>query len=279
MATTVPDLQQVQEVFNGRFRISGPLRLGGQALVLRATQPVSGSDTEQDVALKLYLDSNQDERVLREIEAASRVRHLTLANLLEHGTVQIGDRRFRYLAWEFIPGTALDSRLASTGPVAPKVCAVVGRDVATAIEAIWARRIVHRDVNPKNIMLRAGDQGAVLIDLGIAKYIDSSPLTGPGLTWGTAGYLSPEQMSGLELTCQSDIFSLGISLQQALTGNHPTNYDQRALRYGGPRTEDLHATAPARFAGLLDRMVTQRPAHRPAPRMLIDGFTELIQVL
>ena len=111
--------------------------------------------------------------------------------------------RYRYIIWEFIHGEALDSRLARAC-VPPRTVACIGRDVATALCAIWAKRVVHRDVNPKNIMLRIGEDGAVLIDLGVAKYLDQTPLTALGFTWGTKGYLSPEQVLGTQLTVRPE---------------------------------------------------------------------------
>lgn len=279
MATAAPEVPRIQAAFGDRLLIHGPIRLGGQALVLHASRDVTGSPgLRQDLALKVYLDRAQDERVEREIQVAMSVRHFALANLLEHGTVDIDGSRFKYLVWELIPGEALDSKIGRDGPLPPRIACLVGRDVATAVEAIWSRRIVHRDVNPKNIMLRSSQEGAVLIDLGIAKYLDQTPLTAPGIAWGTAGYLSPEQMMGMDLTCQSDVFSLGVTLQQALCGRHPTNGDQRPLAAGGVRTADLAPAVPARLAHVLDLMVKQRAAHRPSPKALVEEFVRLIGI-
>jgi serine/threonine protein kinase len=230
------------------------------------------------VAIKLYLDPSHDERVQREIRAMSQIRHRALANLLEFGSADIEGYRYQYLIWEFIDGRPLDGHIG-LGPVDASVVALMGRDVTTAVEAIWSRRIVHRDINPRNIMMRTSG-GAVLIDLGVAKYIDQTPLTAPGSTWGTAGYMSPEQLLGLELTCQSDIFSLGITLQHALAGRHPSNLDQqRLVRAGGPMTASVAPAAPALLAAVIDRMVSRRPAHRPSLRALVDYFDEVTRRL
>src|SRR5579871_480368 len=245
MSALVPDLAAVQVALGTRFHLAGPLRVGGQAVVFRATRAAdpSGNSTSDEVAVKIYFDPSQDQRVEREIELMLQVRHVALGNLLEHQYLTINSRRYRCVIWEFVHGQALDQRLASV-PVPTRVAAVVGRDTANALAAIWAKRVVHRDVNPKNIILRAGNTGSVLIDLGVAKYVDRTPLTSPGLTWGTRGYYSPEQLAGAQLTCQSDVFSLGITLQEALRGSHPTGLNQDALRNGGPCTAIIAPATP-----------------------------------
>lgn len=274
----VPQQPDIQTALGARFTLQASLRLGAQGAVYRAVrhQNLSGETTNEEVAIKFYLDPAQNERVEREIRTMSEIRHHSLANLFEHGAVQIQHWQYRYVVWELINGDPLDMLLASTGPLQPKLAAVIGKDAATAIAAIWNKRVVHRDVNPKNIMLRNNREGAVLLDLGVAKYINQTTLTAPGLTWGTRGYLSPEQMSGFELTCQSDIFSLGISIQEALVGRHPTLLDQNILANGGPSTATICPRCPVALATIVDRMVSQRPAHRPAPALAAEQLATII---
>jgi len=227
------------------------------------------------VALKIYLDSRQIERVEREIRALEGFYHPNLANLIEHGRIEEEGRGTRYVAWEFIAGHALDHRLSSQALQA-KTVACVGRDISRAISHIWTKRIVHRDVNPKNIILREGERGAVLIDLGVARHLSESALTSPGVTWGTRGYLSPEQCRAeTQLTCQSDVFSLGIVLQEALCGHHPTRGDQSLLVTNPRQTAELAPHAPAALAALVDSMMKLRAAFRSSPEALAVGFAEL----
>lgn len=234
-----------------------------------------GSAANDLVALKLHTDPGQDVRVEREIGAMERLRHPNLANLIEHALVTIDGRSVRYVAWEFVEGEALDHRLRA-GALPPKTVACIGRDVARAIEHIWTARIVHRDVNPKNIMLRVGDREAVLIDLGVARHLEEKTITTAGSTWGTMGYFSPEQCHAEpQLTCQSDVYCLGIVLQQALCGRHPTNGDQAALLAQPSRTADLAATTPASLAELIDRMFLARAAFRPTPGAIAEKLADL----
>lgn len=260
-----------------RFQVGDVIRGGGQGVVCRGSRIAmpDGRALVEDCAIKYYFDPAQDERVDREVKALEGFRHPNLANILEHGRIVLNGESVRYVAWEYIDGEPLDMKLRG-GALSGRTVACIGRDVARAIDHIWSKRIVHRDVNPKNIMLRRGDAEAVLIDLGIARHLFESPLTGPGITWGTYGYLSPEQCRAEpNLTCHSDIFSLGVSLQEALAGHHPTRGDQQNLVAAPPRTSDLVPSSPAALAGIVDLMLSLRAPFRPLPAALVLRFAEL----
>jgi serine/threonine protein kinase len=186
MPNPIPTVENVAAAFSDTLRNVHQLRVGGQATVYRATRLRNslGIETGDDVALKVYFDPTQDQRVDREIDAAKTVRSGNLCELFNHGYITIGDYDYQFLTWSYIEGEPLDTVLQK-GPVPPNIAAVIGRDVAKAVQAIWDKRIVHRDVNPKNIMLVRGLEKAILIDLGVAKYLDHSPLTAAGLTWVT----------------------------------------------------------------------------------------------
>ncbi|MDB4913925.1 MAG: protein kinase [Gemmatimonadetes bacterium] len=273
----------VEGALAGRFDIDRELRVGGQGIVYmaRRTKAVTGEPTAELVALKVHTDPTQDDRVEREIQAMERLRHPNLATLVEHGAVEIDGEQTRFVAWEFIAGSALDDRLKAAPSLAMSTVARIGRDVARAIGHIWSeQRIVHRDVNPKNIMLKAGEREAVLIDLGVARHLEQATLTAAGVTWGTLGYLSPEQCRAEpQLTCASDIFSLAISLQEALAGRHPTSGDQRPLIANPPKTEVVAPQTPVGLAKLIDAMYALRAPFRPKPSELAERFAELAEQL
>lgn len=234
-----------------------------------------GTVTNDDVAIKFHHDPGQDARITREIDMMTRLRHACLANLLEHGSVGVSSDHVRYIVWEFIEGEPLNNVIAR-GPLAPKTVAVVGRDVSTAIQEVWAEQVVHRDVKPGNIMLRAGHDSAVLIDLGCARHLNRSTLTGAGWRVGTDGYMSPEQaLAEHQLTCFSDVFALGLTLTEALTGRHPTNRRQDLVQTTLIKPSTFATAAPAGLVQLLDRMLHPRPAFRPRPDQLVEAFDRL----
>jgi serine/threonine protein kinase len=270
-------LSEANTALGQRFQVGALIRGGGQGVVYRGcrTSAPDGRQVRDDCAIKYYFDSSQDERVEREIRALEGFRHPNLASIVEHGHINLSGESVRYVAWEYIDGDPLDAKLRA-GPVAANTVACIGRDVARAIDHIWSKRIVHRDVAPKNMMLRRGDLEAILIDLGIARHLSESPLTAPGLTWGTYGYLSPEQCRAEpNLTCHSDVFSLGVSLQEALVGRHPTRGDQNILVSSPLKTSDLAPSSPAALAEIIDLMLSLRAPFRPLPAALVIRFADL----
>jgi serine/threonine protein kinase len=271
----------IRALLGARFEIGVELGRGGQGVVFRALRTLlpDGREADDDCALKVHLSQGHDERVAREIAVMERIRHPCLANLLEHGVVESPDRHSSYIAWEYIEGKPLD-RCIRESPVSPRTAALIGRDVANAIVHIWDQRVVHRDIKPSNIMMRAGDEGAVLIDLGAARHLDESTLTAVGWTLGTEGYMSPEQSRGeSRLTCFSDVFSLAVSLVEALTGRHPTGRRQDILSATRLRGASLLPASPALLVDAIDRMLEHRPAFRPQPRALAELFDRLLTQL
>lgn len=248
-----------------------------RATRIRAQDSTATSD---EVALKLYNDPSEDERVEREIAMMHGVRHPSLATLIEHGHIDLSNRRHRYVAWEFIDGIPLNVILAR-GQLSPRETAVLGCDIARALDYIWSNhKVVHRDVNPKNIMIRAGGAGAVLIDLGAARHLSLNTITAAGSSWGTDGYLSPEQARAeTNLSCLSDVFCLGVTLLEAVGGSHPTARNQYQLVFNTPKAATVAATCPAALAAIIDSMLLPRAAFRPSPNVLVQRFTTLIPIL
>ena len=272
---------QAQVQLANRFDFGAEVGTGGQGIVFRARRRLleDGTPTSDYVAVKFHHDPGQDERIAREIDMMTRLRHACLANLLEHGAVNVGGDQVRYIVWEFIEGEPLTNVIARS-PLPPKTVAIVGRDISTAIQEVWGQHVVHRDVKPANVMLRAGHDNAVLIDLGCARHLDQSTLTGAGWVVGTRGYMSPEQAEAQhQLTCFSDVFSLGLTLTEALTGRHPTSHRQELIQNTRITPSTFATTAPAGIVQLLDRMLHPRAAFRPPPDRLAEEFDRLAQQL
>ena len=277
MTTNPFSPREIEAALGNRYVLGTELRVGGQGVVYRATRvrDAGGTHRNNEVALKLHLDPRQDLRVEREIDAAKDLRHAALATLLEDGTVVINGRVTRYIAWEFIKGEPLDVRL-SRGPLSELETLRVARDVTLAVGAIWSKHIVHRDINPKNIMVRA-DGSAVLIDLGGARHIDNTTITAPGVTFGTFGYFSPEQFRAEHgLTCASDIFALAVVLLECLVGRHPTAFDQNQLATSPPSVDALAPNAGKEFRQIIGAMLRVRAPFRPTLSFLQKEFERLL---
>jgi serine/threonine-protein kinase len=284
--TFIPE--EIEAALDQRYSVGPNIATGGQGTVFRAIRnyQLDGTIGSDSVALKLYFDPTQAFRVQREVTAMESLSHPNLARLLEHGYCYISGRKTLYIAYEFIEGQSLKQRLKTGGRLLESEVLPIGRDVSAAIAALWSQRIVHGDIKPGNIMLRESG-GAVLIDLGILRFVEEQRATRP-LTpidrfapaqvraWGTTGYLSPEQARGERLYCSSDIFSLGVVLLECLQGWHPTNGDQRALADGITASGRRLDISPA-LLSVLDKMLLPTPRERGRLSKLSSYFQMLQQ--
>ena len=241
----------------GGYRILGRLGAGGMGQVFRARD----SDLERDVALKLLhprLISHPRamSRFRREARLLAAVHHPNIATLF--GTFEDGG--VRVLVMELVDGETLAQRLG-TGPLAVPEALGIARQIATALEAAHRKGIVHRDLKPANVMV--SPEGWVkVLDFGIAKVLSGEGKGSAALSektektraqgaLGTAPYMSPEQLCGLEADWRIDVWAFGCVLFELVTG-------QRAFT-GKSRTELVRAILDA------EPSWSQLPAELPAP--------------
>ncbi len=240
---------------------------GGQGIVYR------GRVDALSAAIKIYFPGQVQERIEREVQSLKDLDSPSIVRLLWWGSFEVQNERFQIVATSLVPGVPLD-KFSSKKKQGDKFISAVAYDVADAIESMWKRRIVHRDLKPSNIMIKP-DNRACVIDLGLARHLDLSSLTATGATWGTLGYLSPEQTRGVkQLTCKSDIFALGVILVECSLGRHPTRRDQ--LRLLAMR---LHENLPDEInswehASVLRSMLDPRPTRRPKPTHVLEKLRQ-----
>ncbi len=214
----------------GRYEIRSPLGAGGMGEVYLAWD----TQLERPVALKILpaevaFDQRRMRRFIQEAKAASALNHPNILTIYEIG--QAGSAHF--IATEFIDGETLRASLASSARMEMGGVLDIATQVASALAAAHAAGIVHRDIKPENIMLRQ-DGYVKVLDFGLAKLTakssarptvdsDASTLieTEPGVVFGTAQYMSPEQARGLALDARTDIFSIGVVLYEMVAGRRP----------------------------------------------------------
>jgi serine/threonine protein kinase len=178
-----------------------------------------------EVISERYLgDESARLRFLREARAAAKVRHSNVASVLHLGRT----RNSCFYAMEFVEGETLEHFIRRSGGIEVKLALEILAQVAAGLAAVHEQNLVHRDIKPSNIMVRLKDDGtlrAKIIDLGLAKSLnepgDQTVISTPGAFAGTPEFASPEQFGGVGVDIRSDLYSLGITLWEMLTGRVP----------------------------------------------------------
>ena len=263
------DLEQVQNHIHPGIQLVSFLDEGGQGIVYK------GVFQGIDVAVKIYFPEQIQTRIEREIDALASLENSHVVNMLWSGSIPFGDSALTVVVTEFIEGTVLSRHIGYSGALGTNSVARIIHDISDAIAAMWEKRIVHRDLKPPNIMLRT-DGSACVIDLGIGRHIARTPLTATGFTWGTQGYMSPEQTQAVRLlSCKSDIYSLGVIALECLLGYHPTRGSQMALIQTDFSQHLPIQVQAVEYADLLSRMLEHKPHKRPLPAEIISALSLL----
>ncbi len=169
------------------------------------------------------------ERFFREARAAASLDHPNICTIYEID--EEGGQAF--LSMQFLEGTTLDKRIAE-GPLPLGLALEIGRQAAEGLEAAHKKGVVHRDIKPANLML-VGDNPAKpqvkILDFGLAQLAETSKLTQNNSLLGTIAYMSPEQTQGQPVDRRADIWALGATLYEAISGEAPFkgHYEQATM--------------------------------------------------
>jgi eukaryotic-like serine/threonine-protein kinase len=232
----------------GRYRVGDRIGTGGTSHVYRAHDVV----LDRAVAVKLLDEAaatSADPALRRRFESEAR----TAARFVHQNAVAIFDAGVDqgqlFLVMELVSGGTLAQHLGDSGPMPSARVATLGGQLASALGAAHAAGIIHRDVKPSNVLLDHHGN-AKLADFGIARRFDEieDSLTSTGMVMGTRHYVSPEQAYGQPLGPATDIFSLGVTLYEAATGERPPSAIDRAL----DQRLDVRAIDPSIDARLAD---------------------------
>jgi serine/threonine protein kinase len=209
-------------VLDDRYDVVRPLGSGGMGEVYLARDRVLGRDVALKVLRGQYAgDEEFAERFKREAMSAASLSHPNIVQVYDRGETEEGAS---YIAMEYVPGGTLKERISKEGPLEAADAAALGAQVAEALGASHDRGMVHRDIKPQNVLLAARG-GAKVADFGIARAGSSATISRTGSVMGTAGYMSPEQALSKPATPKSDLYSLGVVLYEALTGELPYTAD------------------------------------------------------
>jgi serine/threonine protein kinase len=212
----------------GRYVVLKLIGKGGMGHVYLAEDPV----LERKLAVKVItVESTLDEkrreeylnRFLLEARASAKLNHQSIVAVFDAGE----EKGLPWIAFEFVDGERLTDLIKAKGKLPIDKAISYAQDIASALDHAHRNKIIHRDVKPENILIDNKTGIAKLADFGIVK----APWTGytrEGTTVGSPGYMSPEQINGLELDERSDLFSLGIVLYEMFSGKHPFIRDSLA---------------------------------------------------
>lgn len=204
-------------ILGGRYRIVDTIGMGGMGMVYKAVD----LQLEVPMALKVIRgEFAENEKILerfkKEITIARKVTHKNVARIYDFGEAD----GIKFITMEFIEGRDLARIIEKEGPLPPERAVAILRQCCAALSEAHAQGVVHRDLKPHNVMIDANGD-VRLMDFGIALSQETRALTRTGAIIGTPEYMSPEQAEGKKVDHRADIYSLGITIYEALTGVVP----------------------------------------------------------
>ena len=247
----------------GDYQILNELGSGGMGRVYKVRNVLS----DRIEAMKILLPNlagREDiaARFLREIKLMANLNHPNIAALR---TAFTADNQL-VMIMEFVEGTDLAARLEH-GPIAPADAVNYIQQVLSALSYAHQQHIIHRDIKPSNMMLTP--QGVVkLMDFGIARAGEERSITMTGTTLGSLGYMSPEQVKGEPTDARSDLYSVGVSLYEMVTGQRPfqasSDYSIMAahVKETPKPPVELHPGLPAAMNEIIIMSIAKDPAQR-----------------
>ncbi|MFJ8308917.1 MULTISPECIES: protein kinase [unclassified Streptomyces] len=251
----------------GAYRLLGRLGAGGMGRVYLGRSAGGRTVAVKVVHPHFALDEQFRARFRHEVEAARRVGGAWTAPVLDADP----QAPVPWVATGYVAGPSLTQAVTGHGPLPAHSVRVLGAGLAEALAAVHALGLVHRDVKPSNVLLTL--DGPRLIDFGIARATDgTASLTATGVSIGSPGYMSPEQIlgRGASVTGAADVFSLGAVLAYAATGEPPFPGDSSAaLLYKVVHEQpELGAALGGELREVVEACLAKAPADRPSPGAL-----------
>lgn len=252
----------------GRYQVEKELGKGAMGVVYLGKDPKIGRVVAiKTMALSQEFEGDElaevKERFFREAETAGRLTHPNIVTIYDAGE----DHELAYIAMEFLKGRDLVpyTKKDALMPV-PQVLSIIAR-VAEALGYAHQQNVVHRDIKPANIMYEPESDTLKVTDFGIARVTDSSK-TKTGTVLGTPSYMSPEQLAGKKIEGHSDLFSLGVTLYQMLSGSLPFKGESMAqlmFKITNEPHSDIRVVnpeLPACIVAVINKALAKNPEQR-----------------
>src|ERR1700722_14791105 len=262
-------------IVDTRYELRRLIARGGMGLVFEAHHRF----TRRAVALKLLPDEVRGQkeprgRLLREAHALTAVRHPGIVEVLDAGVCrEMGP----YVVMEMLDGRTLDGILAARRRLSIRDAVQVARQVCDAVGHAHSRGVVHRDLKPSNYFIarnEIGQETVKLIDLGVAAVAEEQleqhdhKLTQAHEVLGTPEYMAPEQLWGRAIDARTDVYAIGMSLYECLTGEvpyagtYPEVLVQVSNAPGPPKVRERRPDVPEALAGAIEMALEKNAADR-----------------
>lgn len=253
---------------SGRYQIEELLGQGGMSAVYKATDP----NLKRVVAVKLihpHLSGDPDfvRRFEEEAAAVAQLRHPGIIQVYDFNN----DDDNYYMVLEFVPGETIQDHLKRLNASGRKLSVTKAveyiADICDAVDYAHQRGMIHRDIKPANLMLNVMGQ-AILMDFGIAKIVGGQRHTATGAVVGTALYMAPEQIKGENPDRRADIYSLGVTLFEMLSGHPPFEADSAMtlmmmhVNDPVPDVRELNPEVPDDLVAVINKALAKHPDDR-----------------
>ncbi len=204
----------------GRYKIQREIGKGGMGIIYKALDPQS----QKPVAIKVLppnlVDRSTVERFSREARALIKLKCPSLVEVYDYGM----EHGKHFFIMEYIEGETLKALIKRTGMLTINEVLDITEELAKALMYIHRQQMVHRDIKPANIMITP-EHRVKLMDFGLVKMLGVTNVTIDGTSLGTVEYMSPEQITGIDIDHRTDIYCLGITVYEMLTGRLPYQGD------------------------------------------------------
>jgi serine/threonine protein kinase len=248
----------------GPYRLLGQLGRGGMGQVFLGMSAGGRPIAVKVIRTELATDPSFRARFRREVAAAQKVSGLFTALVVDADL----DCPMPWLATAYVAGPSLTEAVRGHGPLPVRSLLALTAGLAEGLDAIHAAGVVHRDLKPSNVLL--AEDGPRVIDFGISEAAEASVAAGANVMIGSPGYMSPEQVLGLDIDPASDMFSLGAVLTFAATGQGPFGTGSNAaLMYRLVNSPANLGSVPAELRSLVGSCLAKHPSDRPAARELL----------
>ncbi|MFL5898165.1 MAG: protein kinase domain-containing protein [Solirubrobacterales bacterium] len=256
--------QMIGTVLSGRYKLEAKLGSGGMSTVYLARD----TTLDRQVAVKVMHremseQADQLQRFRQEARAVAKLSHPNVVAVIDAGE----DGGHPYIVFEYVEGETLKQRIARVGALDAQEALAYAIEIARGLTVAHARRMVHRDIKPQNVLIDAEGR-AKLTDFGISRLLEQDGMTATGRVLGTTDYVAPEQAMGHPVDQRSDVYSLGVVLYEMLVGQVPFSADSQvgvAMKHVNEELPDVQQRRPelsAAAAMVVERATAKDPAER-----------------